>query len=206
MHSHSSRGGRKKARIEIIPLIDIMFFLLACFMLVSLSMTQMRGMKVTLPSATTATPENKSDFHAITIDSLGNLYLEKEAVQLDSLITKAMELVKAKPEARFYIRADEHATHGEVLRVLDRIKQSGIQKVAFETKPQSVPNPTLPPPTPAAPATPAAAGSTLEAGTPAPAPPTAAPAAPGVPAPATVAPATLPPAAASPAPSPAPNP
>src|SRR5689334_2297039 len=101
----------KKARIEIIPLIDIMFFLLACFMLVSLSMTQMRGMKVTLPSASSATPENKSDFHAITIDSLGNLYLEKEALQMDALIAKAKEIIQAKPDARFYIRADEHATH-----------------------------------------------------------------------------------------------
>lgn len=131
----------KKARIEIIPLIDIMFFLLACFMIVSLSMTKMRGMKVTLPSSATATAENKSDFHAITIDALGNLYLEKDQVSIDALVAKASALAKEKPDARFYIRADENTTHGEVLRVLDRIKQAGIQKIAFETKPQSVPPP-----------------------------------------------------------------
>lgn len=135
----------KKARIEIIPLIDIMFFLLACFMLVSLSMTQMRGMKVALPTAATATPENKSDFHAITIDALGNLYLEKEALTLDALIDRVKALAIANPEARFYIRADENATHGEVVRLLDRIKQSGIQRVAFEIKAQSVPAPTANP-------------------------------------------------------------
>jgi biopolymer transport protein ExbD len=133
----------KKARIEIIPLIDIMFFLLACFMLVSLSMTQMRGMKVALPTAATATPENKSDFHAITIDAIGNLYLEKDPLALDALIGKVKALAIANPESRFYIRADENATHGEVVRLLDRIKAAGIQRVAFEIKAQSIPSPAV---------------------------------------------------------------
>jgi biopolymer transport protein ExbB/TolQ len=53
----------KKARIEIIPLIDIMFFLLACFMAVSLSMIQMRGMKISLPTAANTQPESKNDFN-----------------------------------------------------------------------------------------------------------------------------------------------
>jgi biopolymer transport protein ExbD len=135
----------RKARIEIIPLIDIMFFLLACFMLVSLSMTQMRGMKVTLPAATTATPENKSDFHAITIDALGNLYLEKDPLERNALIDQIKALSIANPDARFYIRADENATHGEVVRLLDGIKKAGVQKVAFEIKAQSVPAPNAPP-------------------------------------------------------------
>ena len=138
----------KKARIEIIPLIDIMFFLLACFMLVSLSMTQMRGMKVALPSAVTATPENKSDFHAITIDAIGNLYFEKNQLALDALIETVREMARANPEARFYIRADEHATHGDVVRLLDRIKQAGIQRVAFEIKAQNIPSPAATPATP----------------------------------------------------------
>jgi biopolymer transport protein ExbD len=145
-----------EARIEIIPLIDIMFFLLACFMLVSLSMTQMRGMKVALPSAVTATPENKSDFHAITIDAVGSLYLEKNQLAPDALIEAVKDLARANPEARFYIRADENATHGEVVRLLDRIKQAGIQKVAFEIKAQSIPSPVAEPAKEAAP-TPATA-------------------------------------------------
>jgi biopolymer transport protein ExbD len=141
---------QRKARIEIIPLIDIMFFLLACFMLVSLSMTQMRGMKVTLPGAATGVPEQKSDFHAITIDALGNLYLEKEGMSRDKLVEQVKALAIADPEARFYIRADENATHGEVVRLLDQIKQAGIQKVAFELKAQNVSAPTENPAPPAA--------------------------------------------------------
>jgi biopolymer transport protein ExbD len=131
----------RKARIEIIPLIDIMFFLLACFMLVSLSMLQMRGMKVALPTAATATAENKSDFFAVTLDNLGNLYLEKEAVTKATLAERARAAAGANPEARFYIRADENATHGEVVRVLDELKQAGIQHVSFELKAQSITGP-----------------------------------------------------------------
>ena len=146
----------RKARIEIIPLIDIMFFLLACFMLVSLSMTQMRGMKVTLPTASSATPEKKSDFYAITIDALGNLYLEKDALERAKLIESIKAIAAGNPEARFYIRADENATHGEVVRLLDAIKVAGIQKVAFEIKAQSVPAPTAAPTLAPAAAAPAA--------------------------------------------------
>lgn len=164
----------KKARIEIIPLIDIMFFLLACFMLVSLSMTQMRGMKVALPAAATATPENKSDFHAITIDMLGKLYLEKDELAIDALLEKVKVLAAANPEARFYIRADENATHGEVVRLLDRIKKLGIHRVAFEIKAQSIPSPAAQPAT--GPAQPEAALANPAAVSPAPAPAGSAPA------------------------------
>jgi biopolymer transport protein ExbD len=155
----------KKARIEIIPLIDIMFFLLACFMLVSLSMVQMRGMKVALPTAATATPENQKDFHAITIDALGNLFLEKDALpSRDALVERARAMVLADPNARFYIRADQNATHGEVVGVLDRLKQAGIARVAFEIKAQNVPAPAPAAPnspSPAAPVSDAAAGPTV---------------------------------------------
>jgi biopolymer transport protein ExbD len=157
----SSPIAPRKARIEIIPLIDIMFFLLACFMLVSLSMLQMRGMKVALPTAATATAENKSDFFAVTLDNLGNLYLEKEAVTKETLADRAKAAASANPDARFYIRADENATHGEVIRVLDLLKQAGVQHVSFELKARSItgpadtPAPAAPVPAPA-PATPAA--------------------------------------------------
>ena len=65
-------GGRKKARIEIIPLIDIMFFLLASFMLVSLSMLKIQGLKVTLPTAKSSQPENKPDFLTLSITKTGD--------------------------------------------------------------------------------------------------------------------------------------
>lgn len=132
---------RKKARLEIIPLIDIMFFLLACFMLVSLSMIHMRGVKINLPTAVSGTPDQKADFTTVSIDALGNIYLEKEKVTPEQLYEKVRALYSANNDLRIYIRGDKDALHGEVVAVLDRIRAAGPQKVAIEIKAESVPAP-----------------------------------------------------------------
>lgn len=142
----------KKARIEIVPLIDIMFFLLASFMLVSLSMVQMRGMKINMPSASTSSPEQKPDFITVTIDVTGDIYFEKEKVDKDLLLTRLKAEVARKPETKIYIRGDKDSTHGDVITVLDRVKLAGITKVAFEIRPEALGGATKPaidvPPTP----------------------------------------------------------
>ena len=78
----------RKARIEIIPLIDIMFFLLASFMLVSMSMIRLAGVKLTLPQAATAEPEKKPDFIPISISPQGDIFWDKEqkAISKDEII------------------------------------------------------------------------------------------------------------------------
>lgn len=148
----------KKARIEIVPLIDIMFFLLASFMLVSLSMVTMRGMKINMPTAATSTPELKPDFISITVDVVGDIYLEKDKVNLDQLYDGLRKIVANKPDARIYIRGDKDSTHGDVVNVLDKVKLAGVTKVAFEIRPQSSAPPPSPAPglTPVAPVAPAA--------------------------------------------------
>ncbi len=73
------QSSESEARIEIIPLIDIMFFLLASFMLVSLSMVNLKSVKVNLPTATTATLETKNDFASISVDKAGAVYLGQTA-------------------------------------------------------------------------------------------------------------------------------
>jgi biopolymer transport protein ExbD len=139
------RRPAKKARIEIIPLIDIMFFLLASFMLVSLSMVEMRGMKISLPTASSASsaPEQKHDFVTVTVDSAGKIYLEKDEVDADSLYERVKKLHDENAEVRIYIRGDKDALHGEVVTVLDRIRAAGVQKVAFEIKSQTVTAPAV---------------------------------------------------------------
>ena len=138
----------KKARIEIVPLIDIMFFLLASFMLVSLSMIQMRGMKINMPTAATSTPEQKPDFLSVTIDVTGSIYFEKDKVTLDELLVRLKNEFTKKPDTKIYIRGDKDSTHGDVISVLDKVKQSGITKVAFEIRPDALGNSTPPPSTP----------------------------------------------------------
>jgi biopolymer transport protein ExbD len=150
----------KKARIEIIPLIDIMFFLLACFMAVSLSMIQMRGMKVTLPTGVNTQPEQKDDFTSITVDAAATVWLEKERIDDKAELTRRLKaLHEQDSELRVYIRADKDSTHGEVIAVLDAVRSAGVSKVAFElqAKTQVDPNkqPTVVPPSaPKAPAAP----------------------------------------------------
>ena len=76
------QSSESEARIEIIPLIDIMFFLLASFMLVSLSMVNLKSVKVNLPTATTATLDTKNDFASISVDKDGAVYLDKQPLGL----------------------------------------------------------------------------------------------------------------------------
>ena len=137
--SHSSSPVQiKKARIEIIPLIDIMFFLLASFMLVSLTMINMKAIDVNLPTATSAQPNTKPDFIIVSIDALGDFYFEKEKVPREEVLTHFQTLYAQNHEVRIYIRADKAAVYDSVMFVLDQARNSGIQKVGLEIKASDV--------------------------------------------------------------------
>jgi biopolymer transport protein ExbD len=158
MHiSHSSSPVPiKRARIEIIPLIDIMFFLLASFMLVSLTMINMKGIDVNLPTATSAQPNNKPDFTMVSIDALMDVYFEKEKVPKEEVLPRLQKLYEANHDVRVFIRADKDATYETVVYVLDKARTAGIQKVGLEIKAyESGADSTKSPAAPAAPAAPA---------------------------------------------------
>jgi biopolymer transport protein ExbD len=123
-----------EARIEIIPLIDIMFFLLASFMLVSLSMVNLKSVKVNLPTAASATNEPKRDFADISVDKAGSAYLDKKLVDDNELIGALTGFQKANPNMRIIISGDAEARHGDVIHVLDLVRLAGIEKVAFEIR------------------------------------------------------------------------
>ena len=139
MHgSHSSSPVLiKKARIEIIPLIDIMFFLLASFMLVSLTMINMKAIDVALPTATSAQPNTKPDFIIVSIDALMDIYFEKEKVPREEVLSKFQDLYSKNHEVRIYLRADKGANYDTVMFVLDSLRTAGIQKVGLEVKPNA---------------------------------------------------------------------
>lgn len=123
-----------EARIEIVPLIDIMFFLLAAFMLVSLSMVNLKGVKVNLPTATTATPETKKDLLNITVNREGLAFLDGTPAGKNELATALAKRHAANAELRVFIRGDRDCRHGDVLAILDLVRSVGIQNVAFETR------------------------------------------------------------------------
>jgi biopolymer transport protein ExbD len=159
--SHSSSPVPiKKARIEIIPLIDIMFFLLASFMLVSLTMINMKGIDVNLPTATSAQPNSKPDFTIVSIDALMDIYFEKEHVAKENVLPKFQALYDKNHDVRIFIRADKDATYETVVFVLDKARSAGIQKVGLEIKAyESSATPANASGTPAAPEAPNAPGS-----------------------------------------------
>jgi biopolymer transport protein ExbD len=123
-----------EARIEIVPLIDIMFFLLASFMLVSLSMVNMKSVRVNLPTAVAATPEAKREFVDVSIGKSGGVFLDKAPVAGNELVARLAAAAKANPNLRVFISADQDARHGDVIRALDLVHLAGIDKVAFEIR------------------------------------------------------------------------
>ena len=125
---------KKHARIEIIPLIDIMFFLLASFMMVSLSQTTMKGMKVDLPIGSSGQTQSKRDYVSFSVDRDGYIYWDKERIEYHDVPVK---LRGASPEAKIFIRGDREALHGNVTRLLDQIRSTGFTKIAFEIKSQA---------------------------------------------------------------------
>ncbi len=126
--------GRKKARIEIIPLIDVVFFLLATFVMVSLSMVKNQGIVVNLPAAATGAPQERKVFAVVTVTENGELYLDKKAVSLDELARRLDEMKSADPDFKVFIHGDERAYLGSAVRVLDEVRKLGITKVAIQTK------------------------------------------------------------------------
>ncbi|MEY2602698.1 MAG: biopolymer transport protein ExbD [Verrucomicrobiota bacterium] len=135
--SHSSPVLIRKARLEIIPLIDIMFFLLASFMLVSLTMINMKAIDVALPTATSAQPNTKPDFIIVSIDALMDIYFEKEKVPREEVLSKFQDLYGKNHDVRIYLRADKGANYDTVMFVLDSLRTAGIQKVGLEVKPNA---------------------------------------------------------------------
>lgn len=133
LHSRSGDDEGDEARIEIIPLIDIMFFLLAAFMLVSLSMTQMKRVPLNLPTASTGIADTKTPPWQIAVDANGVITWEGKIVTL-SEITARLKASGAKDDTRVLISADENARHKQVLGVLNSVREAGVEKVSFESR------------------------------------------------------------------------
>jgi biopolymer transport protein ExbD len=122
------------ARIEIIPLIDIMFFLLASFMMVSLSQVSMKGWKVDLPDGKSGDVQNKKDYVSLSVDKEGTYYFDKTVIKLEDISGRLQQIYKTNPEAKVFIRGDREAVHGNVTRMLDQVRSSGFTKLSFEIR------------------------------------------------------------------------
>jgi biopolymer transport protein ExbD len=126
---------RRRTRLEIIPLIDIMFFLLASFMMVSLQMQKVRTLKASLPTATLATSTAKPDMVTLTVDRNGQVAVDSKQVAFPDLLQLLTNRYNLNTNLPVYITGTRDATHGSVMFVLDFVKRAGIQRVAIAVKP-----------------------------------------------------------------------
>jgi biopolymer transport protein ExbD len=129
----------RKSRIVIIPLIDIMFFLLASFMMISLQMSRTANIKVNLPSATQAAQDYKPDMINIAVDKSGAVWLAKKEVSLAELGLVLSNRFRADANLPVYISGDEATLHGDMVNVYQAVRAVGIQKIAFMTGQNSNP-------------------------------------------------------------------
>jgi biopolymer transport protein ExbD len=125
----------KKARIEIIPMIDTIFFLLVFFMISSLSMSYYKGMRVNLPKAASGQPP-PAQSAAVTVTREGQLFLDKEPMDMKSLADRLREQFARNPELLVVINADDGVEHGKVVEVMDAARNAGVAKLAIAVKPR----------------------------------------------------------------------
>ena len=142
----SSPIPKKHARIEIIPLIDIMFFLLASFMMVSLSQTHMKGIKVALPSATQVPPNTPKDFVSIRVGAGNVISFDNQVVSPEQVMPRLFQLHEANPNIKVSISAEGMALHGDVITVLDMVRRAKITKVGYQIRAATPGGGSAPPP------------------------------------------------------------
>ncbi len=120
-------------QINIVPMIDVIFAILAFFIMSTLFLTRQEGLLVNLPTAQTATPQ-KSSRATVTIDRQGQLFLNREAIALEQL---EMALTKQRPPGQdltVVLNADGSVTHDRVIAVMDELRKIPGTRVAMSTR------------------------------------------------------------------------
>jgi len=128
-------GGPKKANIQIIPLIDVIFFLLATFVLFTLSLNRSEGMTVTLPSATTGEVRDTAGTVTVSVLVDGSMAWNKEQVSLEDFLGRLQRYFATNGvDAKVLINGDENAMFSQVRYVFDEARKIGFKKVFIETR------------------------------------------------------------------------
>ncbi|HEX9871927.1 MAG TPA: biopolymer transporter ExbD [Candidatus Tectomicrobia bacterium] len=123
-----------KARIEIIPMIDVIFFLLVFFMVSTLSMTINRGLPVNLPAAATSQKDVRENLN-LTLTQEGEMFLNKEPIALQDLGTRVRAALAGEPELMVIINADGDVRHHTVVDAMDELRLAGVARLAIAVRP-----------------------------------------------------------------------
>ena len=136
MAGGSSRtdGDKKKARIEIIPLIDVIFFLLATFVLFTLSLSRIQSLPLQLPVAAPPQPQKPDDdLVTLQVSDQGTYYWNKEPIAGNELEARLRTLKSQVQVPRVLIAGDSRAHFGATVYALDQIRKAQIEQVSIET-------------------------------------------------------------------------
>jgi biopolymer transport protein ExbD len=134
-----SSSGRKKANIQIIPLIDVVFFLLATFVLFTLSLNKIVSVPLDLPVASTTPPPSSSNENSPLILQVtdAGIYFDKELITERELPPRLVNFVQQKraknQDPRVLLAGDERAKFGPTVMALDQVRLVGIEQVSVET-------------------------------------------------------------------------
>jgi len=127
----------KSARIELIPLIDIIFLLLVFFIYSMLSMVVYRGIPIVLPVADSLETE-KGETLVITIDEKGDVFVDQEFIPGDELLSSLNKERAAFPGKTAIISGHKGSPYGTFVDVLDDVRLAGFQKVSMEAVPRQL--------------------------------------------------------------------
>jgi biopolymer transport protein ExbD len=125
--------------VEIIPLIDVIFFLLATFVLFTLSLNKIQSIPVELPQATLAppSPRAENDLAILQLSATGTAYWNKEPITNAEIRPRLLNLKATTPSPRVLVTGDDAASYGAVIAALDEVRKAGIQQVSIETAPRA---------------------------------------------------------------------
>jgi biopolymer transport protein ExbD len=132
--SPATPGGPRRARIEIIPLIDVIFFLLATFVLFTLSLNKLQSLPVELPQAKPAArPDPDDQSVVLQISANGTAFWNREPITLADIPARLLSYKASAPSPRILVSGDTTARFGDAVRALDQIREAGIAQVSIET-------------------------------------------------------------------------
>lgn len=125
----------EEVQVQIIPLIDVIFCILTFFLLAALQFTREQAISVDLPKVTTGTTPPLAQRLLVTIDSVGQIYVEQQPVKFDQLTENLQTYVQTNPGAMMVLNASRSSSYNDVVQVLDKMRQVGGDRVALATLP-----------------------------------------------------------------------
>ena len=127
----------EEVQIQIIPLIDVIFCILTFFLLAALQFTRQQAINVDLPKANTSTTPQAQQRLIVTIDPVGQIYVEQQPINLDQLPGTLQTYFRANPTALMVLNASRTSSYDDVVQVLDTMRKVGGDRVALATLPLS---------------------------------------------------------------------